>query len=123
MLSEAVTVIEETASEVDVDGMVKVVTVGAWVSATEFAVYVRVVGLVSDGLLVGVRVIDPAVVGVMANVWAVLELEKVRVIADIPELPAPVGVMVIVPVYEELGVMVKLVDALPTLPLDGPVKV
>ena len=90
---------------------------------TAFAVYVRLVGLVSDGLLVGVRVIDPEVVGVMVNVCAVLELEKVRVMAESPVLPAPLGIMVIVPVYEALGVTVKLVEAVPTLPLDGPVKV
>ena len=36
--------------------------------ATAFAVYDRLAGLVSDPLLVGVKVIDPAVVGVMVKV-------------------------------------------------------
>ncbi len=45
------------------------------------------------------------------------------VIADSPDEPVPVGVIVTVPVYVLFGVMVKLVEALFALPLVGPVKV
>jgi hypothetical protein len=72
-------------------------------------------------LLVGVRVIDPAAVGVMVNVCGVAEFEKVNIVGERPK--PPVGVKVIVPVYGPFGVTVKLVDALPTLPLDGPTNV
>ena len=65
----------------------------------------------------------PATVGVMVNVWAVDEFENVLVTAESPVEPVPVGVMVMVPVYELFGVMVKLVEALLALPDDGPVKV
>ena len=44
-------------------------------------------------------------------------------VAESPVLPAPLGVKVIVPVYAAFGVTMKLDEALPTLPLDGPVKV
>ena len=45
------------------------------------------------------------------------------VIADSPDEPVPVGVIVTVPVYVLFGVIVKLVEALFALPLVGPVKV
>ena len=58
----------------------------------------RLLGLVSEPLFVGVRVIDPAAVGVMVKVWAADELVNVRTIGDSPAAPGPVGVRVIVPV-------------------------
>ena len=48
---------------------------------------------------------------------------NVLVIAERPDEPVPVGVIVIVPVYTSFGVIVKFVEALFTLPLVGPVKV
>ena len=92
-----------------------VVTIG-----TAVATYVRLVGLVSDPLFVGVSVIVPAVVGVIVNVCATAE-EKVRTVGLSPK-PA-VGVIVIVPVYDPFGVTVKFEDALLTFPPVGPVRV
>ena len=74
-------------------------------------------------MFVAVKVIFPATVGVMVNVWAVAELEKVRIFVVNPELPVPDGVTVIVPVYKLLGVTMKLAEVLFTLPDVGPVKV
>ena len=51
------------------------------------------------------------------------EFENVRTIGEIPVLPVPEGVIVIVPVYKLLGVTVKLADALFTFPEEGPLKV
>ena len=48
------------------------------------------------------------------------ELENVFVIGCRPVEPAPLGVIVIVPVYGLFGVIVKLVEGLFTLPDDGP---
>ena len=74
-------------------------------------------------MLVGVRVTVPATVGVMAKVCGVEELEKVKTTGESPVLPEPLGVRVTVPVYGPLGVTVKLDEALPALPLLGPLKV
>ena len=49
---------------------------------TAFAVYERFEGLVRLPLLVGVRVIVPATVGVMVKVCAALEFEKIRTVAE-----------------------------------------
>lgn len=62
-----------------------------------FAIYMSADESVREPLFVGVRVIVPAVVGVIVKVCAALELAKVRTIGESPN-PA-VGVMVIVPVY------------------------
>ena len=70
-----------------------------------------------------VKVILPASVGVMLNVWAVEEFEKVSTFEERPALPVPFGVRVIVPVNWLLGVTVKEDEALLTLPEEGPVKV
>ena len=80
-------------------------------------------GLVREVEFVGVRVIEPAVSGVMVKVCGVAEFEKVNGIAERPVEPAPLGVMVIVPVYGLFGVTVKVPDAAFTLPEAGPVKV
>ena len=90
---------------------------------TALTVYVRFVGLVKLVLFVGVRVIEPATVGVMVKVWAVLEFEKVNMVEESPALPVPVGARVMVPVYGPFGATVKLEDVLPALPLPGPAKV
>ncbi len=58
----------ETVRDDEVDGMVKEVMEGGVVSETAFDVYVRELGFVSPPLFVGVRVIDPATLGVMVNV-------------------------------------------------------
>ncbi len=101
---------------------VAVPMVGAF-GTTAFTVYVRFDGFVRDPLLVGVRVMVPATVGVMVNVWAVDEEEKVSTVAERLPAPEPVGVRVMVPVYGPFGVTVKFVEAAPALPLDGPVNV
>src|SRR5665213_4001095 len=90
---------------------------------TAFTVYVSTDALVSPSLLVGVRVMVPAAVGVMVKVCAALELAKVRTVAESPVLADPVGVRVMVPVYVPFGVTVKFPKALFTLPDEGPVKV
>ena len=66
--------------------------------ASPLTVYESVDGLVSPLLLVGVRVINPATVGVMVNVCALDEFENVNTVAESPVEPLPVGVIVIVPV-------------------------
>ena len=74
-------------------------------------------------LINGVNVMVPVAVGVILNVWGEVELLKVRVIGVRPALPEPVMLMVVVPVKDRFGVMVKLEDAPFTLPLEGPLKV
>jgi hypothetical protein len=71
--------------------------------------------------LLDVKVIIPLAVGVMEKVWATNESLKVRTIGV--ERPPPEGVMVIVPEYKELGVTVKLLEAVFTNPEPGPEKV
>jgi hypothetical protein len=56
----------------------------------------------------------------MVNVWGIDELLKVRNVP--PESPPPDFVIAIVPVYGPLGETVKLADAAPMAPTDGPVK-
>jgi hypothetical protein len=48
--------------------------------------------------LVGVRVIEPVACGVIVKVCGFDEFEKVRIVAERPVEPTPLGVMVIVPV-------------------------
>jgi hypothetical protein len=80
-------------------------------------------GFVKPPLFVGVRIIEPVACGVIVNVCADADPLNVSTVGVRPVLPAPVGVIVIVPVYGLLGVIVKLVVALFTLPVDGPVNV
>ena len=58
--------------------------------------YVRAGGLVSEPLLLGVRVTGPGAVGVMVKVWGVAELLKVSTTGV--DSPPPEGINVIVPV-------------------------
>ena len=88
-----------------------------------FEVYERLDGLLKLPELIGVNVIDPLTVGVIANVCAVEVALNVRTTGDNPTLPAPVGVIVIVPVYALFGVTVKAPDGEFILPDDGPVNV
>ena len=83
--------------------------------------YVRGEASVNVPLFEGVRVIEPATVGVIVNVKGVAEFEKFNIVGERPK--PPVGVRVTEPVYGPFGVTVKLVEALPTLPFDGPAKV
>ena len=69
----------------------------------------------------GTRVTVPVAVGVIVKVCAVEEFENVRVIGVLN--PPPDGVIVIVPEIAWPGVTVKTLDATPTVPLAGPVKV
>jgi hypothetical protein len=57
----------------------------------------------------------------MVNVWPAAELAKSRTMGVLS--PPPLGVMVIVPVYTESGVAVKVADSTPRLPPTGPVSV
>ena len=63
-------------------------------------IYANSVGLVSPPSFVGVRVIDPATVGLIVNVCGVAELENVNTVAESPDAPVTVEVIVMVPVYE-----------------------
>ncbi len=91
--------------------------------AIAFDVYVNAAGFVREPLFAGVKVMLPATVGVIVKLWAAAEFEKVSTLAEMPALPAPVGVTVIVPVYALFGVTVKFPEALLTLPAVGPAKV
>ena len=88
-----------------------------------FAVYERGEGFVSAELFVAVRVIEPAITGVIVNVCDEDELLNVKVVEDIPVLPEPVGAIMIVPVKASSGITVKFAEGAPTLPDDGPEKV
>src|SRR6185437_14541064 len=58
--------------------------------------YVIAAGLTRTGLLLGVRVTGPTVVGVTVNVCGAADPLKVRAMGEVT--PPPVGVMVMVPV-------------------------
>ncbi len=88
---------------------------------TAVALYVTLDGLISPPLLVGVKVIEPASIGVIVNICGVTEPLKVKMIGVLS--PPPEGVRVIVPVYAALGVTVKLVDVVLMLPEAEPLKV
>ena len=70
--------------------------------------------------MLGVRITGPTAVGVIVNVCEADELLKVRTMGL--DRPPPVGVMVIVPVYTEFGVTVKVPDNAFSVPPAGPVK-
>ena len=79
------------------------------------------VGFDSEPLLAGVKLTGPTAVGVTVNVCAAAELLNVSTTGV--DKPPPDGVMVMVPVYTESGVTVKLEDAAFSAPPAGPVKV
>jgi hypothetical protein len=91
--------------------------VGAWGGVA----YVKAAGFAREPLLLAVKVTGPTAAGVTVNVCAAAEPEKDRVIGALS--PPPEGVIVIEPVYTELGVTVKRSETTPTAPPLGPVSV
>ena len=79
------------------------------------------VGLDSVPLFVGANITGPTEAGVIVNVCGVAEPVNVRTMGVLK--PPPLGVMVIIPVYEAFGVTVKSVETTLRLPPLGPVNV